>query len=455
MSDRQTFVLQSMRGKTALISMLCGAFMAVSVPLFAQDGGIYDAEEAARFSKMSAKNWGPGGSLALDPGDGLLGNAGGIRAALADHGIAGYVYLVGTQWQNLLNEPTKTNGSQAYIGQKYTANALYGGLATYDLGRIGLPGAQIVVEATCSVSTYLPSYGRACRFLEAAIYDSFFRGKVEVSAGILPNDVEFVDTYVGGNSSTGAFGPAAILPVQSGLSQQPGVQPGLNVTYHLNGDWYDKLGVERSESPEGLVQEFSHYNRHGLTFSEPFSKALLIDELGYRKTPSPDQYSTYVRMGGLYNWTQYTDFRTGGTSQNWNVYLLGDRQLTRPEPARSYRGWYGGFSVMESPAKVDVFRSYYELRVYDISPFKSRPYDQFNIVGTYTKFSQDARQYFINLGAYPSQKDTTSVTTEYACKVAHGSYLQAGLSFVNNPSFVAAPREGHDLNFFFNYTIVL
>jgi porin len=501
MSDRNTSWLQSfkrhqydkhgLRGGTALVTMLSVAFMSLSAQLFAQDAnsgtsprptnppnssarqdgpqppaqidstplpsstGWYDPDKSARFSAMSAKGFGPGGSLATQLGDAFLGDAGGVRSALADYGIGGYLYVSGTQWQNLLKSPTKTNGNQAYIGQKYTAQSLDGILGTYDLDHIGLPGAQIVLDAGCSVSSYLPASGRGCRVLELSFYDSFFHGRVELSAGILQNSVEFLDTYVGGNSNTGAFGPAAILPVQSGLSYTPGVAPGLNVTYHFNANWYEKIGVQRSESPQGLVQEYTYFNPHGLTFSEPNAKALVIDEVGFRQTASADSRFTYIRGGGLYNWTQYTDFNTRGTSTNWNVYLLGDQQFSRPDPGRPYRGWYGGFSVMESPSSVNVFRSYYEARIYDISPFVSRPFDQFNIVATHAMFSKDARQYFINLGTYPPQKDTTSVTMGYAYKVAHGTYLQPGLSFTNHPSFITEPGQGHDLNFFLGFVIFL
>jgi porin len=107
---------------------------------------------------------------------------------------------------------------------------------------------------------------------------------------------------------------------------------------------------------------------------------------------------------------------------------------------------------MESPAKVDVFRSYYEARIYDIGPFASRPFDQFNIVATHDTFSQDARQYYINLGTYPPQKDTSSVTMGYACKLAHGIYFTNGLTFTNHASFITEPGQGHDLNFFSNFT---
>jgi porin len=470
-------------GRIALVATLSFAFMSFSASLFAQDANSGASSPPTNLSSSAAsqeppspaevdstplpstkwndpaivraRNWGPGGSLAPSLEDPLLGDVGGVRSALADYGIAGTIFVQGTQWQNLLDSPTKTNGSQAYIGQKYTAESLDGVFATYDLGHIGLREAQIILDAGCSVSSYLPAYGRGCRVLQLSFYDSFFSGRVELSAGILPNDVEFVNTYVGGNPNTGAFGPAAILPVQSGLSQQPGVAPGLNLTYHFDANWYEKIGVQRSLSPQGVVQEYSDFNRHGLTFSEPDVKALVIDEAGFRQTASVDTWSTYIRVGGLYNWTQYTDFSTGGTATNWSAYLLADQQLTRSEPARAYRGWYGGFTVMESPSNVNVFRSYYEARIYDISPFASRPFDQFNIVATQSSFSGDARQFYIEQGVYPPQKDTTSVTMSYACKLTHSTYLTPGFTFTNHPSFITEPGQGHDLSFFLSFNTYL
>jgi porin len=476
-------ILQSARygkhvscGSTALVTTLSLAFMSFSASLFAQDANSGASSPPTNLLSSAAsqeppspagvdstplpstkwndpaivraKNFGPGGSLSAPLEDPLLGDVGGVRSALADYGIAATIYVIGTQWQNLLDSPTKTNGSQAYIGQKYTAESLDGVEGTWDLSHIGLQGAQIVFDAGCSVSSYLPAYGRGCRAEDLSFYDSFFHGRLDLSAGILANDVEFVNTYVGGNTTTGAFGPSAILPVQSGLSQEPGVAPGLNLTYHFDANWYEKIGVQRSLSPQGVVQEYSDFNRHGLTFSEPGVKALVIDEAGFRQNASADTYSTYIRAGGLYNWTQYTDFSTGGTATNWNAYLLADQQLTRPSSALAYRGWYGGFTVMESPSNVNVFRSYYEVRLYDIGPFESRPADQFDIVATHALFSGDARQFYIEQGVYPPQKDTSSVTMSYAYKLARSTYLTPGLTFTNNPSFLTEPGQGHDLNFF-------
>jgi porin len=413
--------------------------------------GWYDPALSERLQTMRVKSWGPDGSLAIF-GDNLLGNAGGVRSTLADYGIAGIIFVSGVQWQNLLNSPTKTNGSQAYLGQKYTATSVDGIIGTYDMGHIGLTGGQIVVDGGCSVSSYLPAYARGCRFFNLAFNYSLFDRRVDLNVGILDNNFSFVDTYVGGSTQTGSFGPSANLQAQSGLSYEPGSAPGLNVTYHFDSNWYDKIGVQRSVSPQGLVQEYTYYNPHGTTFTEPNAKALVIDEVGFRETATADTLFTYIRGGGLYNWSQYTDFNTRGTDTNWNAYLLADQQLSRPDPGRAYRGWYAGLSVMESPPNVDVFRNYFEARVYNLGPFQSRPGDAFNIVATYSEFSSYARQYYIEqLGLYPPQKNTTSLNMSYAWHVLPGTYLIPGLGFTNHPSFITAAGQGHDLNFFLSF----
>jgi porin len=110
---------------------------------------------------------------------------------------------------------------------------------------------------------------------------------------------------------------------------------------------------------------------------------------------------------------------------------------------------------MESPSNVNVFRSYYEARLYDIGPFASRPEDQFNIVATHALFSGDARQFYIEQGVYPPQEDTTSVTLAYAYKLTHATFLQSGLAFTNNPSFLTEPGQGRDLNFFISFSTYL
>jgi porin len=188
---------------------------------------------------------------------------------------------------------------------------------------------------------------RGCRLNDLSFYYPFLEGKIELSAGYLANDLQFVSTYIGGNLQAGAFGPGASLPIQAGLSMAQDGAPGLNVTSHFHKNWYDKVGVQRSMYPQetGLVSDWSEINRYGVRFSEPFAKALVIDELGFRRSASTDSLSCNFRVGGLYNWSDYINFNTGKFAPNWNVYLLGDQQLTRTSPTMPFRGLYGGAAL--------------------------------------------------------------------------------------------------------------
>jgi porin len=101
---------------------------------------------------------------------------------------------------------------------------------------------------------------------------------------------------------------------------------------------------------------------------------------------------------------------------------------------------------MDSPADVNAFRVYEELRLYDIGIFSSRPFDLASIVVTHSSFSRDARQATISGGGYPPPPDTTSITGQYAFKIAHGTYLIPVLGYTAHPSFITAPKQGNDLN---------
>jgi porin len=141
--------------------------------------------------------------------------------------------------------------------------------------------------------------------------------------------------------------------------------------------------------------------------------------LGFRQEATADAKFSYFRAGALYNWSDYKNFETGRNTRNYNSYLLYDRQLTRSNPDLPFEGWYGGITMMYSPSDVNVFRRYYEARLYDIGPFRSRPADQFNIVATYSVFSEEARKALLTSGQaiYPPRKNSTSVTVSYASRL--------------------------------------
>jgi porin len=419
-----------------------------------------DPAKSAEFSKLNFKAW---SFLSPDFGDMLLGDAGGVRSGLADHGIGLGLSFGTVVWQNLLNGPSRTNGQQTYIGQLFTVVQSEGVFLSYDLGRVGLHGSQISTDTGCAQASYLVAGTNKCRIRDLSYYQPFLHGRIELTAGLLNNTVEYADTYLGGNLAAGAFGPTSNLMVQSGLSNNTTTAPGLNVKYHFDANWYDRLGVQRSTSPQGLLADQETINPYGVRFAERGARELVINEFGFRQEATADAMFSYFRMGALYNWSGYMNFETGKNTRNYNSYLLGDQQLSRPDSDLPYRGWYGGFTVMDSPSDVNVFRRYYETRLFDIGPFRSRPADQFNIVATRSVFSDEARQSLLANGgespqaffSFPPRKESMSLTSSYAFKAGPGTYLVPALAYTNHPTFAAVRGQGSDLNISLSFTSYL
>ena len=88
---------------------------------------------------------------------------------------------------------------------------------------------------------------------------------------------------------------------------------------------------------------------------------------------------------------------------------------------------------MVVPADLNVYRLYYEARIYDEAPFHSRLADFASIVASYTAFSQDDLR---NLAAAGKSywRASNSVTGSYTVHLAPGTYLGLGLSYVNGPA---------------------
>jgi hypothetical protein len=88
---------------------------------------------------------------------------------------------------------------------------------------------------------------------------------------------------------------------------------------------------------------------------------------------------------------------------------------------------------MVVPAELDVYRLYYEARLYYAAPFRSRPDDFASVVASYTAISQDYLRTLAAAGKTYSRA-SDSVTGSYTVRLARGTYLGLGLSYVNGPS---------------------
>jgi porin len=258
-------------------------------------------------------------------------------------------------------------------------------------------------------------------------------GKISIQIGEYANDVRFVGSQVGGYLATGSLGPQAVIPFEVGLSFAGFGTPAAEIKFNIPGDFYDRAGVQQSVAPGGGNAEVKVNPGVGLKFAPVGTRALFINEFGYEKAASASQEFTWIRVGGIYNTTQFRNFSNGQNAGNWAVYALWDRQLTSLSKKQSYRGLYVGASVMYAPPEQNLFSQYYEARIYDIGPFDARPGDFASLVIFHETYSREGQEALAPT-AFGSNDATSSVIGSYAFHVRPGIYVQPGLGLTTNPS---------------------
>ena len=384
-------------------------------------------------------------------GDTISQDYDGYWTALASYGIGFEAINIAFIGQNLLNAPRTTNGEQAYIGQSVTANDVFNPYLTIDLSRYGIPKGQIVIAGAIATSTFPDAVPREAVLFDLTYYQTLFSDRVAVKVGYIANETEFVGIYTASQLVGSIFGPSASIPFELGMSG-PATAPGANVTVNLDQQhhFYDKFGIQRSISPTAnLVFNESKVNPTGFRFTEPGAGVLYINELGYKVGVSGVP-STWVRAGGIYNTSEYADYRTGGKSTNAGFYVLGDQQIWQPiksGPARAL-GLYAGFSVNYATPDTNAFTQYYEGRVYGIGIVPGRPRDICGITVTYNRFSPALRNAVNAVSPFTrtfARADSTSETFSYSLRLFRGNYLSSSIGYTDHPSIAFTQREGGSL----------
>jgi porin len=380
-------------------------------------------------------------------GDTITKDYGGWRTSLAQYGLSFLLYDVTQSAVNLLNTPGSNNGKQAYWGQ--SPDILHYDIAflQYDLSRWHIPDGQLQIAGLDSQATwksYLPTMGSLYRL---AYYQTFFDRSLEFNAGYMSGATSFVGNFVGGQIQN-PFGPSASIPVEVGLAQTVVVQPMAWLKYHL-GNFYEIFGVARSIDPvAGAVVAEGLRNPTQGRFTEPGTNPLYADEVGYKTAASSNSMYTWVRAGAIYNFSQYHNYETNGTTQNYALYLLADRQLARIDSSK--RGVYAGVSWMYAPPDANIYSEYFEARLYALGLFNARPADTITFVWAHNSLSS----FYANaINAKSPETDlfaaysANSYTLSYNMRVTNGVYLTLGLQYTDHPSASYIPSEGHALNF--------
>lgn len=338
--------------------------------------------------------------------------------------------------------PLRSSGAprnpQVYNGQRATLqNQSLTTTVTAGLGAIGLPNTKFIIGGGYLLTSFDPNGPNTATFKNLNLYQSFADGKVEIKAGFSENYVEYVGLFAGGNVTL-TSGLSTLIPIQVGLSAEPGPTPAVNVRLNGAKGSYVKFGVQRSTNPLGNETEVRNHGI-GLDWHQKDAKALYIGEVGLRRESTPSQRALWLRAGYIYNTSPYQRF-LGGTDKNQAVYALADYQLTRPDDQMFFRGLYVGASAEVAPKNVNAFAKSAELRAYYVGPLNARPTDAVNLTVTWNRFSSDLHKARL-LGGEETERYQIGTAVSYAVHVQSGITIVPAFQYIVHPSLFPGYRN--------------
>jgi porin len=391
-----------------------------------------------------------GGDAAMPPfSDSVIDVNSEFRQALFRRGIS-FRVITGLQYtQNMLDAPVPAD-DQVYVGQRTFGSSFVQPIVVADLRQLHLRNAQLYMGAVGDWVSWNPAGPKSIQLWALYFYKSFGEDRVELKAGYIANNMNFVGFFVGGSTATGTQGVYAVLPYEAGLSYFPLTAPSVNVRIRGPRNTYVKTAAQRSQDPNGGPTEVAR-NHTGFRFDPKGDKLVLINEGGYLRTASADAHGAWFRAGYIYNTTAYRNVATGeGETGNHCAYALMDTQLLRSSREHPNRGLYAGGSYMSVPETKNPYASYYEARVYKEAPFRKRPNDVFSVLASHTGYS---RIYTNNLvsGGKTVWRSGTTFTGSYALQASRGNYVSLGLGYLYGPAITS--RVSNGLNFIANWTL--
>ncbi len=372
-----------------------------------------------------------------------------FRQALLNKGLA-FRVITGPQYtQNMLAAPVPAD-QQVYVGQRAFESMFVQPILAADLQPLHLHHAQLYMGGVWNWVSWNPAGPKTLQLWALYFYKAFGADRVEVKAGYIANNMNFVGLFVGGSTATGTQGVYAVLPYEVGMSYFPLTAPSFNVWIRGPKHTYLKTAAQRSIDPNGGPAEVAR-NHSGFRFIPHGDKLVLINEGGYQRAAGADVHETWFRAGYIYNTTPYTNAATGQSeSGNYCAYALVDDQLRQSNREHPSQGLYAGASFMTVPDTMNQYSRYYEARFYDKAPLRSHPNDVLSVVASRTGYSRIFTGNLVSQGKSVWRAGTT-VTGSYSLEASRGSYLSLGLGYAYGPA--DTPRVPNALNFVANWTL--
>jgi porin len=393
-----------------------------------------------------------GAAITMPPfPDTVLGVHSGLRRALWSEGMLLRVNIAPRFSVNVLGEPAPP-GQQVYIGHRPTFITGVNPIFTWDLRQLGLRQAQLNASLGWRYASWNPAGPNALAMTSFYLFKRWGDRRVEMKAGYLGNELEFVGLHVGGTASTGAQGVYAVLPYEVGMAYFPLTAPSLNLRLRATNRTYIKTAAQRSLDAAGGQASIDR-NPTGFRFRPDGNGLLLIGEVGYQRPPSAKTPHAWLRGGYMRNSTRYTNRQTGRMeSGNACAYVLADYQLRMPDPMSPSRGIFLGGTAMTVPSELNAYDRYFEARLYQRGTFPSRKTDVLAVVASHRGHSRIFTDSFVAQGR-SVWRSSRSLTGTYTVHAARGTYLSLSLGYVRGPAI--SPRVDDTLTFTANWSLFL
>jgi porin len=391
-----------------------------------------------------------GGEAAMPPfSDSLIAIHSDFRQALLRKGLA-FRVITGMQYtQNMLDGPVAAD-DQVYVGQRPFESSFVQPILAADLHQLHLRRAQLYMGAVWNWASWEPAGPKSLQLWALYFYKEFGEDRLEVKAGYIANNMNFVGLFVGGSTATGTQGVYAVLPYEAGMSYFPLTAPSLNGRLRGPANTYIKSSVQRSIDPSGGPTEVVR-NHTGFRFDPHGDKLVLINEAGYQRAASANAHETWFRAGYIHNSSDYWNQATGRSEQgDYCAYALIDAQLLKTDTQHPERGLYAGGSYMAAPQSKNAYSRYYETRMYKEGTFRSRPGDVISAVASRTGYSS---VFTNNLTAQGKAvwRASTTLTGSYSLRASRGDYVSLGVGYAYGPAIT--PHVPSALNFIANWTL--
>lgn len=381
--------------------------------------------------------------------DSLVDPHSSFRTAMWSKGLA-LRLIAGAQYtQNLLNAPVAAD-SQVYVGQRPFETSFMQPILSADLRQLHLRHAQLYMGGVWNWASWEPAGPKTIQLWALYFYKEFGRDRVELKAGYIANNMNFVGLFVGGSTATGTQGVYAVLPYEAGMSYFPLTAPSLNLRLRGPKDSYLKSAVQRSIDPNGGPAEVAR-NHSGFRIIPHGDKVVFINEAGYLRAASKDERQIWLRGGYINNsslyWNEAAGRRQAG---NFCTYALADAQLTQSSVEHPEHGIYLGGSFMTAPQAKNAYDRYYEARIYKEAPYRSRPGDVLSVVASRTGYSSVFTNHLLLDGKSVWRAGTT-LTGSYALRATRGDYVSLGFGYEFGPA--VSPHVPAAVNVIANWTL--